>query len=58
MSVCLLGMVSKLTGRVSVLIGNREDANSWPKIKALLQEFFVDQRDENCLLRDLMSAYY
>lgn len=54
-SYLLRVILSKLTGRAAVLIGNREDANSWPRIKELLLQFFGDQRDENCLLRDLLN---
>lgn len=48
-------ILSKLIGRAAILIGNRDDAVSWPRIKELLIQFFGDQRDENCLVRDLMS---
>lgn len=47
-------IVSKLDGRAKLLIGSREDATSWPRIKELLLQYFSDQRDEDCLARDLM----
>ena len=48
-------IINKLQGRALVLIGSREDATSWKRIKELLQQYFGDQRDENCLIRDLMA---
>lgn len=47
-------IVSKLEGRAKLLIGSREDATSWPRIRELLLQYFSDQRDEDCLARDLM----
>jgi len=48
-------ILSKLEGRALTLIGSREDATSWVQIKTLLYQYFGDQRDENCLIRDLMA---
>lgn len=48
-------VISKLEGRARALIGSREDATDWNSIKALLLQYFSDQRDEDCLVRDLMN---
>lgn len=48
-------IISKLEGRALTLIASRENATTWGNIKELLIQHFGDQRDENCLLRDLMS---
>lgn len=54
-SYILHAILAKLRGRALELIGSREDATSWHTIKTLLQQYFGDQRDENCLMRDLLA---
>lgn len=51
----LRSILSKLEGRARILIGSREDANNWPRIKELLLQYFSDHRNEDCLVRDLMN---
>ena len=51
----LRSILSKLEGRARILIGSREDATNWPRIKELLLQYFSDHRNEDCLVRDLMN---
>lgn len=49
-------ILSKLEGRARILVGSREDATNWPRIRTLLLQYFSDQRNEDCLVRDLMNS--
>lgn len=50
----LRAIIGKLTGRALNLVGSRGNLRNWLSIKNLLLQFFSDQRDENCLVGDLM----
>lgn len=50
----LRAVIGKLTGRALNLVGSRGNLRNWLSIKNLLLQFFSDQRDENCLVGDLM----
>lgn len=48
-------IISKLDGRALLLIGSREEPRNWDELKTLLENYFGDQRDEQCLARDLQD---
>lgn len=45
-------ILSKLRGRVQMLIGSRLEISNWEQIKVVLNNF-GDQRDVRCLEQDL-----
>lgn len=47
-------IIGKLEGRARALIGTR-DVTRWQEVKDILLQYFSDQRDEDCLARDMLT---
>ena len=48
-------VISKLTDRALILIGNKPELNTWEAIRDSLRLSFGDQRNLECLEQDLMT---
>lgn len=52
--IILYSILNKLDGRAEEVINISGEITSWDQIKLILLQHFGDQRDENCLNRDLV----